>query len=168
MTQEQIKSFIDSYEPMMKFIEKTIEKLQQVDFEAYRTGRGIERSYLDTWDDVTSVIIIYDDSCYGNYSEESTSFPAEWLLLSDEELIKAATEERDERRRVEKEKAAAKTAKEKADKEAKEREQYEKLKAKFEISELEITVTQPLDKLKTQFTHEFEIQPTSRQDIDEN
>jgi hypothetical protein len=135
MTQEQIKSFIDCYEPMMEFIEKTIEKLQQVDFEVYRTGRGIEHSYIDTWNGRTDVHITYDDSCMGCYDQDSTSFPAEWLLLSDEELIKAATKERDERRRVEKEKAAAKTAKEKADKEAKEREQYEKLKAKFEINE---------------------------------
>lgn len=133
MKKEQIKSFIYCYEPMMEFIEKTIEKLQQVDLEAYRTGKGIEHSYIETWKGKTKVHIIYDNSCMGCYDQGSTSFLAEWLLLSDEELIKAATEERDERRRVEKEKADAKTAKEKADEEAKEREQYEKLKAKFDI-----------------------------------
>lgn len=133
MNKKQIKSFIDSYEPMMTFIGETIKKLQLVDFEAYRTGRGIERADIDTWNGKTTVDIVYDDSTMGCYDQGSTSFPAEWLLLSDEELIKVATEERDERRRVEKEKADVKVAKEKADKEAKEREQYEKLKAKFEI-----------------------------------
>jgi hypothetical protein len=132
MTQEEIKSFIDCYEPIMEFIEKTIEKLQAVDFEAYRTGKGIEHSYIDSWNGKTDVHVTYDDSHMGCYDQGSTSFPAEWLLLSDEELIQAATKERDERRRVEKEKVDAKIAKEKADTEAKEREQYKKLKAKFE------------------------------------
>lgn len=128
MTQEQIKSFIDLYEPMMELIEKTVEKLQLVDFEAYRTGKGIERASIDTWNGNTTVDIVYDDTCMGCYDQGSTSFPAEWLLLSEEELIKVAAEERDKRWRLNKEKAA----KEKKDKEAKEFEQYEKLKAKFE------------------------------------
>jgi hypothetical protein len=132
MNKEQIKLFIDSYEPMMKLIEETANKLEKVDYEAWGTGRGIVNSTVDTWQGLTTVNIAYDTSCMGCYSEDSTSFPADWLLLSDEELIRVATEDRDERRRVEKEKAKAKKDKEKADKEAKELEQYEKLKAKFE------------------------------------
>lgn len=132
MDKNQIKSFIELYEPMMKLIEETVNKLEKVDYEAWGTGRGIVNSTIDTWQGLTTVDITYDTSCMGCYSEESTSFPAEWLLLSDEELIRVATEDRDERRRAEAEKAKAKRDKENADKEAKEREQYEKLKAKFE------------------------------------
>ncbi len=132
MNKEQIKSFIESYEPMMKLIEETVNKLEKVDHETWGTDRGIVSSTIDTWQGLTSVNITYDTTCMGCYSEESTSFPADWLLLSDEELIQAATEDRDERRRIEAEKVKAKKEKEAADKEAREREQYEKLKAKFE------------------------------------
>jgi hypothetical protein len=132
MNKEQIKLFIESYEPMMKLIEETVNKLEKVDYGRWFTGKGIISSTIGTWQGLTTVDITYDTSCMGCYSEESTSFPADWLLLSDEELIRVATEDRDERRRVEKEKAKAKKDKEMADKEAKEREQYEKLKTKFE------------------------------------
>ncbi len=132
MNKEQIKSFIESYEPMMKLMEETVNKLEKIDYETWGTGRGIVSSTIDTWQGLTSVNITYDTTCMGCYSEESTSFPADWLLLSDEELIQAATEDRDERRRIEAEKVKAKKEKEAADKEAREREQYEKLKAKFE------------------------------------
>ena len=132
MTQEQIKSFIDSYQPMMELIEKTVEKLEKVDYETWGTGRGITNSYIETYQGLTTVYINYSTSSMGCWSEESTSFPADWLLLSDEELIRVATEDRDERRRVEAEKVKVKKEKEKTDKEAKELEQYEKLKAKFE------------------------------------
>ncbi len=132
MYKNQIKSFIELYEPMMKLIKETVNKLEKVDYEAWGTGRGIVNSTIDTWQGLTTVDITYDTSCMGCYSEESTSFPAEWLLLPDEELIRVATEDRDERRRIEAEKVKAKKDKENADKEAKEFEQYEKLKAKFE------------------------------------
>ena len=132
MNKEQIKSFIESYESMMKLIEETVNKLEKVDYETWNTGRGIINSYIETYQGSTSVNITYDTSCRGCWSEDSTSFPAEWLLLSDEELIQAATEDRNERRRIEAEKVKAKKEKEAADKEAREREQYMKLKAKFE------------------------------------
>ena len=57
----------DLYEPMMELIEKTIEKLILVDFEAYRIGRGIERASIDTWNGNTTVDIVYDDSHWGCY-----------------------------------------------------------------------------------------------------
>ena len=129
---EQIKSFIESYEPMMKLIEETVNKLEKIDYEAWSTGRGITNSSIETYQGLTTVYISYSTSSMGCWSEDSTSFPADWLLLSDDELIRVATEDRDERRRVEKEKAKAKKDKENADKEVREREQYEKLKAKFE------------------------------------
>jgi len=132
MYKNQIKSFIELYEPMMKLMEETVNKLEKIDYETWGTGKGIISSTIDTWQGLTTVDITYDTSCMGCYSEESTSFPAEWLLLSDEELIRVATEDRDERRRAEAEKAKAKRDKKNADKEAKEFEQYEKLKAKFE------------------------------------
>ena len=132
MYKNQIKSFIELYEPMMKLMEETVNKLEKIDYETWGTGKGIISSTIDTWQGLTTVDITYDTSCMGCYSEESTSFPAEWLLFSDEELIRVATEDRDERRRAEAEKAKAKRDKKNADKEAKEFEQYEKLKAKFE------------------------------------
>ena len=132
MTKKQIKSFIDSYEPMMKFIEETVEKLQVVDSYVYDIGRGIKRTYIETWNKKTHVCIEYDDSCAGYYEEGSFSFPVEWLLLTDKQLIKAATIERDERRRIEAEKEAEKKRREAAIVEGKELEQYLKLKKKFE------------------------------------
>lgn len=154
MKKEQITSFIESYEPIMRLIEETVNKLEKVDYEAWSTGRGIVNSTIETYQGLTRVNIAFDTSCMGVYSEESTSFPADWLLLSDEELIRVATEDRDKRRRLEAEKSKAKKDKEKADKEAKERDQYEKLKIKFESEVIKEVHTlanddgKPFDNLK--------------------
>ena len=131
MTKQQIKRFIDLYETMEKFIEKTVEKLQTVD-SAFDTNRGILRTSIETWDNKTHVCIVYNDSCIGYYEEGSISFPAEWLLLTDKQLIEAATKNRDERNRIAAEKRAEKKRREEAIQEGNELEQYLKLKKKFE------------------------------------
>ena len=128
MTQDQILFMIDYYHQFEERIKATLVKLQKIDHYTYSTFHGIVRWYIE--DDL--VCIVYDDSIYGQYSEDSICFPAHWLALNDDflENIAIADKIERERKKAEEVQAATKAAHELGEK--REREQYEKLKAKFE------------------------------------
>ena len=128
MTQEQILFMVDYYHQFEERIKDTLAKLQKIDYYTYSTFHGIVRWYIEN----DLVWIIYDDSIYGQYSEDSTCFPTHWLALNDDFLENVAIEDKIEREKKNAEavQAATKAAHELGEK--MEREQYEKLKAKFE------------------------------------
>lgn len=90
MNNIEIKTFIELYKPMMDLIEETLKKLEKVN-KRWCVDKGIVCTDVETIQDVETICITYNSSCLGQYSEDFTSFPAEWLLLSEEELIYAAT-----------------------------------------------------------------------------
>ena len=128
MTTEELRSFIDNYKTVEEKIEHVFEVLQTIDYPYWTTGRRIINFMIDEG----YVCVSYDDSSMGCWDEGSNSFDAEWLLLSDEELIEVAKQDRNKREEEEKRKEEEKKKIETEDKERREREQYEKLKAKFE------------------------------------
>jgi hypothetical protein len=90
MNNIEIKTFIEIYMPMMTLIEDTLRKLEKVNTR-WCVDKGIVSTTIETYQDVSTINVTYNSSCLGQYSEDFTSFPAEWLLLSEEELIYAAT-----------------------------------------------------------------------------
>jgi len=85
----------------------------------------IEIDEIEAW--------IYDTTWgWGNSQHEiSTVIPIDWLLLSDEDLMKAAKSAKVERDEESRKKQVERDRLLKEDTEKREREQYEKLKAKF-------------------------------------
>ena len=125
MTKKELKSFIENYKKVEEKIEHAIEVLQHVDYYYYHTGRsflGFEIS-----DNRVSISLI--DSC-GDY--ESTGFNADWLFLTDEELIEVGKEDKIKREEEKKRREKETADRYKKDKEKKEYEMYLKFKEKFE------------------------------------
>lgn len=126
MTQEEIKIFIEKHGAFEELVNTTLIKLQKVNYFRWSTSGGycttvriedglVISSYEDRWNDHITV-----------------EFPANWLLLSDEELIETATI--DEKLKTEKEERIKREHEEAEQKlrEERERIEYLKLKAKFE------------------------------------
>lgn len=76
--------------------------------------------------------ICFDYYCCGETDYEEDNVPFDWLFLSDEDLDKARTEEAEKRRRAEIEAEKKRKLEYQKEKERKEREQYKRLKAKYE------------------------------------
>lgn len=125
MTKEELRSFIDNYETVEEKIIHVFEVLQTVDHWYWNTGRYINDIEIRD----NRVSISYTDTC-GGY--ESNGFDAEWLFLSDEELIEVAKADKIKRAEEERRKKAEKAEKEKVDTEKREYEKFLKLKKKFE------------------------------------
>jgi len=125
MTQEEIKLFIEKYESFVELVCDTKVKLQKVNY-----FRWFTHGYFSnlTIEDGLVILTYY----HGHIEDNSVQFPASWLLLSDEDLIMTATiddkikTEEEQRIKLEREEAAQKS------REDREREEYLKLKAKFE------------------------------------
>ena len=125
MTQEEIKLFLEKYEAFEELVGSTLRKLQKVNYHRWLTHGYFNDMRIE--DDL--VILTY---FHRHIDYNSVKFPASWLLLSDEDLILTATiddkikTEEEHRIKLERAEAARKET------EDKEREQYKKLKAKFE------------------------------------
>lgn len=72
--------------------------------------------------------------CMGETYSESEDIKAEWLLMSPEDRGNAYWNFRDKRKQIEQERAEARKLEMQKEMERKEREEYERLKAKFENS----------------------------------
>jgi hypothetical protein len=83
-------------------------------------------------DGVEMLNICFDYYCCGETDFDEDNVPMDWLFLSDEELEKARTEERDRRKQIEEEAERQREINEAEKKERKEREMYERLKTKYE------------------------------------
>ena len=75
--------------------------------------------------------ISYTTYCMGETDYEWDSVPMSWLFLSDKELSEAKNEEREKRIEAKRKAEEENKAWRKKEEEHKEREQYEKLKAKY-------------------------------------
>lgn len=125
MTQEEIKLFIEKYKAFEELVCDTKEKLQKVNYH-----RWLTHGYLNDITIDNDLVIL--DYYHRQLDYNSVKFPASWLLLSDEDLIMTATiddkikTEDEQRIKLERAEAARKLT------EDREREEYLKLKAKFE------------------------------------
>lgn len=128
MKKEELRSFINNYSTVEEKIIHAFKILQSVDNIYWTTGKRI----MDFEIYNGCIHVDYDDSCMGCWDQGSNSFDAEWLFLSDEELIEVAKQDKIKREEEVKIKEEEKQKVEIEDKERREREQYEKLKAKFE------------------------------------
>ncbi len=104
-----------------------------------QSKRLFHDSWLDEiesveWDD-DNLIIHYSTYCKGCYDHDSEAVPIEWLFLTDEQLKEAQEQKKkcdeESRRRL----REVKERFEKMAQEQKDREEYERLKAKFEVEE---------------------------------
>ncbi len=108
MTQEEIKIFIDKFEAFEELVDSTLRKLQKVSYHRWSTDGYSTSIRID--DD--SVVSSYEDR-FGEYN--TVEFPANWLLISDEDLILTATiddkikTEEAQRIKLEREEAAQKS-----------------------------------------------------------
>lgn len=128
MNKEELRSFINNYQNVEEKINHIFNVLQTIDKWYWTTGRGIINFDIqDGW-----IMVNYNDSTMGCWDEDSTSFDAEWLLFSDEELIEIAKQDKIKREDEERKKEEELKKIESENIEKKEKELYEKLKAKFE------------------------------------
>lgn len=115
---KDINEFLDIYQELL------------VDFEKKFLSSGETAEDIEC-DGEGYVIIYYGYWCCGEYCTESKRIPAEWYFLSDDELVHAKDAERlriEEERRKEQEEIQKRNQ---LLREQRDREEYERLKAKF-------------------------------------
>jgi predicted Fe-S protein YdhL (DUF1289 family) len=83
------------------------------------------------WND-DDLIIYYSTYCKGCYDHDSEIVPIAWLFLDDEELEKAKKEKKEAEEEVRRKQKELNEILKKQAQEQKDREEYERLKAKFE------------------------------------
>jgi len=121
---EDVKLIINKYEGLMAQAERLVDD---------RWFDEIERLECDDND----LTIYYSTYCYGETEHLDTSVPIKWLFLDDDELEKVKKEKKEEEKEIRrKQEKANKIAREEAQ-EQKDREEYERLKAKFEAKRKE-------------------------------
>ena len=126
-TIEQINKIIDEYDAMYNHACHVIEVISSVDGE-YDTNKGIEEMsfYKD------SVHVNYDDTCMGCYDSGSFIFPIEFMCMTDDDLRDAAVKAKAQRKAEIAAKNSEKEKKDMLDREQRERNEYNRLKRKFE------------------------------------
>ena len=117
---EDVKNIIAKYEWLKEKADKLI----------------IDHQYVDEIDDVNfeadKLIISFTRYYKGCYERDEDVVPIEWLFLSDDDLRNAKTKIIDERREIAEEQRRFKEALKLKAQEQKDREEYARLKAKFE------------------------------------
>jgi hypothetical protein len=124
MKLEQIKEIIENYEKLYELASSKIKVLENLDSQ-YTISRGIED--ISFYDDMVNVIC---DDGMGYY--RSFIFPTIWLSKTDSELEEIVIMEKELKVEKERKLKKEKQLKEKLEKEQREFEQYQRLKAKYE------------------------------------
>lgn len=128
MTQEEVKSAIETYLKLEKLVKEVSNKLEKLDFVQYRTGNYIESISFEN-----DLVYVSCDDTYSGCGKDSTTleFPISWLYLSDEELEKVVITAKELRIEKEREKKRLEQEKSKLEKEEIDRKEFERLKEKF-------------------------------------
>lgn len=115
---KNLNEFLDIYQELLVDFERKFLSYGETAEDIEYAGEGYITIYYGYW-------------CCGEYCTESKRIPAEWYFLSDDELVHAREEERlriEEERRKEQEEIQKRNQ---LLREQREREEYQRLKAKF-------------------------------------
>jgi len=116
---DDVKLLINKYEWLIEQSERLVDD---------RWFDEVER--LEWYDN--DLTIYYSTYCFGSIEHTNTSVPIEWLFLDDDELEKVKKEKKEEEEEIRRKQERLKEIIRKQAQEQKEREEYERLRAKFE------------------------------------
>jgi hypothetical protein len=129
MNIEQINKIISDYNQLIIQVKRTIWKLEKLDRGEYNTARGIET--IDFNDN--TILVTCNDSYSGCMDYTCFEFPIIWITKTDEELTELVTIAQELRREKERIRQAERDAKVRLEKEQKELNEYNRLKAKCRL-----------------------------------
>ena len=123
----EIREIVENYNRLYELAKAKIAIMGPLD-STYNTARGI----TDISFEESVVSVTCDDSSRGCYDELWFEFPIEWLSKDDEELKRVVETERDRRREEERLQKELKDNQAKLAAEEREKQEYQRLKAKFD------------------------------------